>query len=130
MDSALGRSQTHAKSVGDFEVREPGHISQDDRFTVLERKRRKPGNDLPAELASLNRGFRERFERAPARHLLDRRDLDGDKAPAARASESGIDANPVEPREEGGVAPVAVEIPPRLDECVLSDFLDITSVVE
>ena len=49
---------------------------------------------------------------------------------AARSRQSSVDADPVEPGEDRGLAAIPVESAPCLDEGILDGLLDVPRVVE
>ena len=130
MDTALGGGDPDPEGGGDLGVREPCEIAQDDCFAVLEWKLGERREDTAPEIGSFCRSSRvvvgARIVSAP----FDHRELDGGNRPAPRAPESGIDPDPVEPREERSVGTVAVQVAPRLDEGILNRFLDVSRVVQ
>jgi hypothetical protein len=131
MDPALGRGEAHPERRRNLMVRETGHVAKDDRFAVLEGKRGESGENACPKLAGF--GCRLRAEAgvsARACLALDRREVDRDWLSAAGARKRRIHPDPVQPGEERGVAPVAVEVAPGLDESILHRLLDIPRVVE
>jgi hypothetical protein len=61
---------------------------------------------------------------------FERRDVDRREFLAASSCQCGVDTDPIQPREEGGLAAIPVEIAPSLDEGVLDGLLDVSRVVE
>jgi hypothetical protein len=131
MDPALGRGEAHPERRRNLLVRETGHIAKDDRFAVLERKRGESGENARPKLAGFDGRLRaEAGASARAGLALDRLELDRDRFSAADARKRRIHPDPVQPGEERGVAAVAVEVAPGLDEGILQRLLDIPRVVK
>jgi len=131
MDPALRGGETDPERVRDLQVREAGQIAQNHRLPLLEGKLCERGDDPSMEVVSLGGRPRKRIRRDFGGALrFERVEVRRRVLLAPRSRQRGVDADPVEPGEEGGLAAVAVEISPGLDEGVLDGFLDVPRVVE
>lgn len=131
MNPALRCGERDVERRGDVLVREAGKVAKDDRLPVLERQLRQRGEHTPALLVGLGCRLRKKVARDMGGALRFESSHVHDVALlAARARQRGVDADPVEPREDRGLAPIPVEIAPGLDEAILHGLLDVPRVVE
>jgi hypothetical protein len=131
MDPALRGCETDPERVRDLLVGEAGEIAQDHRLPLLEGKLHERGDDPSVEVVSFGGTLRKGVHRNFGGALrLERVEVRGRVLLAPSSRQRRVDTDPIEPGEEGGVAAVAVEIPPGLDEGVLDGFLDVPRVVE
>ena len=131
MDPALGGGKADVERGSDLLVRETRQIAKNHRFPVLERKLRQGGEDSSAKIVRLRRRLRKGIApRVSGSFTLERVEVGQCVLFATRTGQCCVDADAVEPREQRGVASVAIEVPPRLHERVLYRFLYVARVVE